>query len=93
MRSSSLLLLLGSIVVAVAARFTLSVRRPLAISRGVPDLVPQDHHNTHTINMYYCMKALARLFNRYVETTPHSNRFQTIDVYVDKMGTTMDNSS
>jgi len=44
MRSSSLLLSLGLSIVAIAAGFASSVRRPPAISRGVPDPVPQDHH-------------------------------------------------
>ena len=47
--------------------------------------------NTCNINVHYWSKALEQLFNSYVDTTLTSDPFQTLDVYVDNTGTTMDN--
>ena len=46
--------------------------------------------NTLNSNVHCPTKALARLFNSYVDMTLKSNPFQTPNVYVDNMGTAMD---
>ena len=46
--------------------------------------------NTHNIDVHIRTKALARLFNSYVDMTLNCDLFQTLNIYVDNTSITMD---